>query len=100
MLRSVTDAFATAALFGSVAVPPTAPVTADWASARLPTQATVKAKRIARDAKRKELILNIMSASLVKNREYSSPQKIPVARGACRARLASRVSLADLVIPA
>src|SRR5262249_4405498 len=59
MLRSVTDAPATAALFGSVAAPPTAPVTADWPSARLPTQATVIANRVARHARRTELILNI-----------------------------------------
>src|SRR5215475_11697011 len=58
-LNSVTVAFATAALFGSVATPPTAPVTADWASARLPTHANANVKRIARDARRTELILNI-----------------------------------------
>src|SRR5688572_25951004 len=59
MLRSVTVALATAALFWSVAVPTTAPVTADWARAWFPTQATVNAKRIARHARRTELILNI-----------------------------------------
>src|SRR5262245_20852929 len=80
MLRSVTDAFATAALFGSVAVPPTAPVTADWASARLPAQATVKANRMARHAKRTELILNICLPLIVKNGEQPSPHKISVAR--------------------
>ena len=43
----------------SVAAPPTAPATADCASAMLPAQANVNAKRIARHARRTVLILNI-----------------------------------------
>src|SRR5215510_13849873 len=100
MLRSVTDAFATAALFGSVAVPATAPVTADWANARLPAQATVKAKSMARQAKRTELILNICLPLLLRMGN-NCPHK-DVGRAPQHTARASSVreSLSDLSIPA
>ena len=100
VLRSVTVAFATTALFGSMAEPPTAPVTADWASARLPTLATVKAKRMARYAKRTELILNICLPLMLRMRNNRPHKRFrPRADPAARASNTREIH-SDWFIPA
>src|SRR5215831_15661492 len=100
MLRSVTDAPATAALFGSVAAPPTAPVTADWASAGLPTKAPVKVRRMARHARRTELILNIcLPLLLIMRNDCSHKRSRPRAELAAHASN-MRESHSDWFIPA
>ena len=75
MLRSVTVAFATAALFGSVAVPPTAPVTADWASARASYAGHRKGEKDGQVCQTNRVDFEHMSASHVKNEEQSVPTK-------------------------
>src|SRR5215831_5726617 len=100
ILRNVTDAFATAALFGSVAAPPTAPVTADWPSARLPTQAIVNANRMARPAKRTELILNICLPLLLRMGNNCPHKRFGRAPQHTARASSKRVSLLDWFIPA